>query len=592
MRHAALHGQDSASLDAALAYAARGWLVVPCHGIHAGHCTCGELGCKSPGKHPRTAGGVRDATNDTSVIRAWWGRSPDANVGIAAGRRSGLLVLDVDPRHGGDVTLAELEAKHGPLPETVEAITGGHGRHILFAYPDGRDVGCSPGDLGPGLDVRGEGGFIVAAPSGHLTGGRYEWEARHHPDDCPLADPPRWLLALILAKSNGTARPLPRAIPEGARNQTLASVAGSMRRRGASAQAILAALRVENAARCLPPLGDHELRSIAASVALYAPATLAGNGTVPSRQAVREPAGFILTSLGDLLDEPEERVTWLVPEMMPMGGLIFVAAKPKVGKSTLVRNLALAVARGGEFLGRRCARGTTVYLGLEERRAEVRRHFREMGADRAAPVLVHVAKAPSGGLRALLSLIEEHRPILVVIDPLLRFTRVKDERSYAELSNALEGVMAAAREHNVAIVATHHAPKATTTEAIDALLGSTALSGAPDTVLVLRRQDQARTVETVQRYGSDLERTVLSSDPETGLVGLAGTVAEAHRQEVRRRVMEVIDEAEVSTLEIVELVEASKADVLRALNEFGESGRLIRSGAGRRGDPFRYRRPS
>ena len=305
-----------------------------------------------------------------------------------------------------------------------------------------------------------------------------------------------------------------------------------------------------------------------------------------------EADGFTLTRLGDLLAEPEERVTWLVPDMMPTGGLVFVAGKPKAGKSTLARALALAVAQGDDFLGRRCAGGTVIYLALEERRSEVRRHFRLMGAEHTDPILVHVAKAPVDGLKALLTLIRKHRPVLVIIDPLLRFTRVKDEKAYAELSNALEGVMAAAREHSVTILATHHAPKATGTEAIDALLGSTALSGAPDTVMVIRRQERERTLATVQRYGIDLEKTVLTLDPATGIVRLAGTVTEAHSRETRHRVLELIDGAEMTSPELVEAADGRRADTLKALAELADEGIVMRSGTGRKGDPYRYRRPS
>jgi AAA domain len=245
----------------------------------------------------------------------------------------------------------------------------------------------------------------------------------------------------------------------------------------------------------------------------------------PARELVTSDSGFTLTHIGDLLAEPDETTDWLVDDLLPMGGLGFVAAKPKAGKSTLVRNLAVAVARGGEFLGQSCVQGTVIYLALEEKRSEVRRHFRQLGATPGDPLLVHIAKAPKDALADLLRLIRKHRPVLVIIDPLLRFTRVRDEKAYAELSNALEGVMAAAREWNCCIVATHHSPKAQGVETIDALLGSTALSGAPDTVLVIRRRDQERTAESVQRYGPDMERQLLELDGD-GRLGAPGRSAD------------------------------------------------------------------
>lgn len=276
--------------------------------------------------------------------------------------------------------------------------------------------------------------------------------------------------------------------------------------------------------------------------------------TAPWQQATRElvtsESGFTLTHIGDLLAEPDEATDWLVDDLLPMGGLGFVAAKPKAGKSTLVRNLAVAVVRGGEFLGQSCVQGTVIYLALEEKRSEVRRHFRQLGATPDDPLLVHIAKAPKDALADLLRLIRKHQPVLVIIDPLLRFTRVRDEKAYAELSNALEGVMAAAREWNCCIVATHHSPKAQGVETIDALLGSTALSGAPDTVLVIRRRDQERTVESVQRYGPDMERQLLELDGD-GRLSLGVSVALAQLQAVEQRIGQLLsDGVEMTTDEL------------------------------------------
>src|SRR2546428_410395 len=116
--------------EAAIRYAKRGWRVLPLHStMESGACSCGKLGCPSVGKHPRTANGLFDATTELVAISRWFGRWPDANVGVLAGAESGLLVLDVDLRHGGDESLAELEREHGPLPDTVQAHTGGGGRH-------------------------------------------------------------------------------------------------------------------------------------------------------------------------------------------------------------------------------------------------------------------------------------------------------------------------------------------------------------------------------------------------------------------------------------------------------------------------------
>jgi len=125
------------------------------------------------GKHPRTEHGLKDATIDEATIFGWWRRWPGANVGIVTGMASGLLVLDIDPRHGGVESLALLEREHGSLPETAEVSTGGGGRHILFLHPGFRVKNRA--NMMPGVDVRGDDGYIVAPPSLHASGRRYEW---------------------------------------------------------------------------------------------------------------------------------------------------------------------------------------------------------------------------------------------------------------------------------------------------------------------------------------------------------------------------------------------------------------------------------
>lgn len=242
---------------AALALAGHGWRVFPCNG-----------------KQPRTANGLHDATTDRATIEAWWARLPAANVAVRTGHVSGLLVLDVDPGHGGDDALADLEREHGELPATVEALTGGGGRHVIFKHPGG-DVRNSAGRLGPGLDTRGDGGYIVAPPSVHPSGRAYEWSVDGHPDDLEPAQAPAWLLDRLRApapeRRNGASSGSGDAIPEGKRNPELASLAGTMRRRGMDADAIAAALKVTNAARCRPPLPDSEVDAVARSVSRYRP---------------------------------------------------------------------------------------------------------------------------------------------------------------------------------------------------------------------------------------------------------------------------------------------------------------------------------
>ena len=227
----------------------------------------------------------RKATEEELSSWSWPG------VGIVTGRLSGLLVLDVDGPEG-EAVLRE----HGH-PITPMVRTGGGGLHLYFRHPDD-DVrtGIRVED---GLDVKAAGGYVVAPPSVGPTEAAYEWIIG--PEEVETADVPDWLMHIIRRpRRNGGAGPLGEKIPDGQRNRELASLAGSMRRRGMGEEEIFAALAATNRTRCVPPLDEEEVRKIAGSVARYEPA--GGPPAPPSRNgrgAPDPPQRFNLTDLGN-----------------------------------------------------------------------------------------------------------------------------------------------------------------------------------------------------------------------------------------------------------------------------------------------------
>ncbi len=152
-------------LEAALDYAKDGWAVLPLHSAAQGTCSCGKKSCATPGKHPRTKNGYKDASTDASIIEQWWTRWPDANIGLATGKVSGRVVLDVDVKKGkkGDVSLQALVEEHWALPETRQAQTPTGGWHFVFQAPQG-SMG-SPLNVRSGIDILADGRYFVAAPS-------------------------------------------------------------------------------------------------------------------------------------------------------------------------------------------------------------------------------------------------------------------------------------------------------------------------------------------------------------------------------------------------------------------------------------------
>jgi hypothetical protein len=185
-------------LDAAIAYARLGLPVLPLWNLRASDagqvCGCGRTNCSNAGKHPighLVVHGAHSATLNEQKIRHWWSIHPNANVGIATG--DSVLVLDIDPRHGGDRSLAEIERAHKPLPASWRAATGGGGWHIYFAIPPATKYKNK--SLAPGIDVRAFGTLVVAPPSAHQSGRNYTWI--HAPDRLTLAALPPWLDALL-----------------------------------------------------------------------------------------------------------------------------------------------------------------------------------------------------------------------------------------------------------------------------------------------------------------------------------------------------------------------------------------------------------
>lgn len=242
---------------AALDYLHRGWSVIP---------------MRERDKRPAVRWQDFQTTRASEQeVRDWFRRWPENNVGIVTGAVSGLVVLDVDPRHGGDDTLRSLELQHGPLLPTLEAATGGGGRHIYFAHPGG--VVRNRVGIAPGVDLRGDGGCVVAPPSVHPSGAHYRWVAGRGPGQVPLASLPAWLRRILnLARGHGGhtlghwRELLREGVPEGDRNDTIASITGHLLWHGVDPDVALELMLCWNRVRCRPPLSDPEVARTVQSI--------------------------------------------------------------------------------------------------------------------------------------------------------------------------------------------------------------------------------------------------------------------------------------------------------------------------------------
>jgi len=246
-----VHDSEQLSLlETALMYASRGWRVLPI-----------TENAKSP---PLISKWQVRATDEARQIKRWWAKWPNANIGIATGCESGIFIVDVDPINGGDETLDNL-LKENSFPETSTVRTGSGGRHIFFKC-DTRIKSSNGKKLGQGIDLKAEGGYIVAARSVHPNGNQYAWD-----NSKLVAEPPEWLMELIDSptKNKGVTLSDEGFIPVGQRNNELYRRGCSLRGKGSSSSDMAREIHRINRHDCESPLPDDEVNQISASVEAF-----------------------------------------------------------------------------------------------------------------------------------------------------------------------------------------------------------------------------------------------------------------------------------------------------------------------------------
>jgi hypothetical protein len=245
---------------AALALAAKGFRIFP---------------CVERAKEPAIADNLKRATTDPNTLSGWW-RSRDFNIGLATGEGSGVWVLDIDGEEG-EATLRQLEAAHGALPPTVEAITG-KGRHLYFRWPTGYDIrNKQDNPVMPGIDVRGNGGYVLAPPSIHPSGRAYCWSVDSADE---FADAPDWLIVLVTSRVHPAGASFDTVVNaeawrsfinepvEGShRRHAITRLYGLLVRRWVDPILSLDIVRLFNTLRCRPPLDDADVVRIALAIA-------------------------------------------------------------------------------------------------------------------------------------------------------------------------------------------------------------------------------------------------------------------------------------------------------------------------------------
>jgi hypothetical protein len=617
----------SSRTEAASSLAAGGWFVFPLHThVGEGQCSCGDAECVWPdnrtaAKHPRTAHGKDDATTDTEQVDAWWKRWPDANIGIRTG--DGLVVIDDD----GPAAQAWLDDQP-TLPSTLRVRTH-RGWQWYFEVPEGVRT-RNRAKIAPDMDVRGDGGYVVAPPSEHASGHIYAWEDK----DVPVAPCPDWLLELVrepepvvrplvVPKVAGDITPYGRAALEGELEKLRSAGEGT---RNETLFLAAAALSELVAGGELPEgLVRDELTSLALGVGLKAGETTGtidsgfNHGTRQPREAppkrakvtaqlgTRQPEeapddpdtvlevaraavnpspnGWKRLSAAELLAMQFDPIRWAVPGMLPEGLTVF-GGRPKARKSWLMLQMAIARATGGVFLGERLEAMPVVYFALEDGPRRLADRLRALECPGDVDGLVFQCGMPpigKGGVEYVSELVEAAGAGLVVIDTISRALdtgvgRGVDQDKNADMTAILNPLQRFALERGLALVVVDHLRKtgiSTERNPVEEVMGSTAKVGVADTIWGLyRKKGEHRGQLSI--IGRDVEERdlVVEFAPTPAAWQMVGDAEKLGRSDAENRYLSAFEEvgepADVRALAgFLEVKQQSCSEQLRRMVDKG-----------------------
>lgn len=453
-------------LDSALEYGRRGWRVFPLGG--------------PDGKKPLIDKWPDRATSNEEKIKMLWKQFPKANIGIATGGDSGIFVVDIDGDTGA-LSLLDLELAHGKLPATYRVETA-RGYHLYYIQPPGIETkNQASGELGNKIDIRGDGGYVVAPPSVHLVTGKiYEVSDARIPVVAP-----DWLLEAVLRhkkkRSEMGEHLVPAKIEKGSRDVKMTRIAGQLRWLGLETEEMLRAMLEVNLQRFKPPMEESDVVRIAKSIGQKEPGRCSPTGQINE-------SNFVSYRADQVRAMP---VTWRWPGFLPRGTIVAWGGDPGHGKSTMAYTIAAGVTRGdslpGDDTGDRYGPEHVLILSAEDSR-ETTIIPRLIAAKADLQMITIIDVLMSNGKPAefplnlvqLVEKISETEAKLVIIDPLESFLGQEvDSHKTADVRRTIAPIHAIAERTGCTILTIGHLNKSSTAGAMQRFSGSGAFVAAP-----------------------------------------------------------------------------------------------------------------
>ncbi|QQX82708.1 bifunctional DNA primase/polymerase (plasmid) [Shewanella sp. KX20019] len=530
-------------------YAELGWRVFPIHGIKDGACTCGKSDCNSPGKHPALVKSWKaEATTDTATIEVWFDGRDWLNVGIATGKESGIVALDFDGYKEGAFSPDDMETECGCFISDIACVqnTGGGGQHMIFEYPEGETIG-SRLKLRPGFDVKADGGYIVATPSKHHSGGVYAWDGEQNPWDQEIEILPEEATEFIKRHDSPPTLEIdnePDQTPDFMRRLRCAlfyipadigrdewiNVGMALQATGAASQAYNLWLLWSSTCpgKFTPNSMEHEWKSFDNAKGIHPELIF----KIAEKYGWEDPEKNQLPEF--ILEEGEEyqldedniirglrgfnETKKHRPEALWRDGCIFPGAKiliagaPKTGKSFFALSLGVNAAMGGEFLEQKFERPVkTLWLQAEIHKGYLGDRM-DLTIDQKTLTTEQIKLIDSnfsgtGRIRKDLTnpkdiiwLIHQMKSLeieLLIIDPIVNFIGGLSENDNNDVSTLFDKIDDIIERTNSAIAIIHHVSKSGTakntdideTKRFELIRGASHFRGWYDTGFMMEKQD-------------------------------------------------------------------------------------------------------